>query len=187
VEFVPFWTGARRAKRQVFRAANAAARSDVDDETARKRVASAIETNRRGIKPVLAHLEAARPTFISDRSRRLLTAVSEDSPNVAPPPSQYATIFRREEELGRLPINEAFRSLIAIEPRLAGITATGSDLAMVLGPLASGGDDLSRSDLALSIASHYLEAQSEDGPELDTGCAYFDAPLVRVVLTGRMM
>lgn len=61
-----------------------------------------------------------RDDFESDRRYRLLAAVASRS-EVEPMPPWRASLFSEEQELGSLPMDQAFQKLAEVEPRLLDI------------------------------------------------------------------
>jgi hypothetical protein len=158
-------------------------------------------------RDALAILSTKRDQFDVDRAFRLLASVMANTP-VEPIPLERRGLFSLEEKLGRMPLDEAFAFLAERQPMLHQFipNARASDAAIAtsvneeiknthkddmptrvsaaVGPAAQHcSDPLLRSQLALSLASHYLAllAGAQDG---DISCSYFSSRKKRVTLSG---
>jgi hypothetical protein len=181
--------------RSISRRAMYYAHSGYTDEEAAARLRKDVGTNIKAARTALAGINRARSEFDGDRAFRLLDAVVREVP-VEAAPIASSELFAREEELGRLPLDEARAKLIALEPRLSSLwTAnatrrTGDDVPgqiehvnSLVGPGSENSDPLLRSQLALSVMHHVLA--TTDGDLLDTRqVSYFSAPRKRVVRAG---
>jgi hypothetical protein len=195
------------ARRAVLRAALRAAHSADSDEGARQRLKTELQADVGCLSQALDFLRTRRDRFDFDRAYRLLDAAITDTP-VEPIAVDRHDLFIGEEQLGRMPLSEAFVFLAKRRPVLNqferaakatnGVTQTllGDDaeaeddmgdtpphVSAVLGPGAQDcTNPLLRSQLALSIASQHLAilAGSHDG---DDSCSYFASPKKRMTLS----
>jgi hypothetical protein len=195
------------ARGVILRAALRAAHSTEPDEDARHRLKEELASKRQQAQDALTIFSRMREQFDTDRAYRLLHAAMTDTP-VQPIAAECYDLFLSEEQLGRMPLSEAFAFLAKRQPMLhqferAAAAADGvtwalqrSDTAAhddmldahphvstVLGPGAQDcTDPLLRSQLALSIASQHLAiiAGSHDGDDL---CSYFASPKKRMTLS----
>ena len=191
----------------ILRAALRCARSEASDQDAVKVLNESIGDDVGLARVALGRL-GNRTDFETDRARRVLRAAIKGTAVEAPNPNMVG-LFMREEQLGRLPINEALTILIELEPEiekiysaeLAGKSTPSSSyrspkvgrnvvppetlLSAVVGPNSQHSDELMRSTIALSVAAHCLSLQTGllNG---DTASSYFSAPLARVVKSGRL-
>jgi hypothetical protein len=165
------------AAQAVYGAATRQARRAVDDEQAKTTLGHEVYTHGDGVRKALELLRRDRTEFVSDRAYRLLDAVAREAP-VDAIAADELVIFEREEELGRASVAAAFAQLAEMEPRLnevaqcsrvatlessshasellAARRRQGALLRDLIGPLAQHDDPLIRSQLALSVVSHYL-------------------------------
>lgn len=184
----------------VMRAAQRAAHSSLDDETARTELRESLAQDPQVIDETLNHFRQ-RDTYIDDRAYRLLAATATDAP-VAPVSQELAELFAREEAIGRMPIERAYQRLAEIEPRLldlerqARIVQADDDagqrglpkhidqpLRRLVGAGADSDHELLHINLATSIAHHYLEFLAGDS-SLDTpDTPYFNSRSRRVVFS----
>jgi hypothetical protein len=161
------------------RAALRAAHSVESDEDARRRLKDEIASNGQGVREALAIFSKMREQYDTDRAYRLLYAVLTDTP-VEPVAADHRDLFSREEQLGRMPLTEAFSFLAKHQPMLLEAAAP---VSLLLGPAAQDCTDrLLESQLALSIASQHLAILdgSHDG---DDSCSYFLSPNKRMTLS----
>lgn len=184
-----------------------AAHSAEPDEDARRRLEGDLASNGQQAQDALTIFSRMREQFDTDRAYRLLYAAMTNTP-VQPIAADRRDLFISEEQLGRMPLSDAFAFLAKRQPQLYqfekaarvadGVTGpllgdnTGADDATVNAPpyvsalLGPGAQDctdpLLRSQLALSIASQYLAimAGSHDG---DDSCSYFASPKKRMTLS----
>ena len=97
--------------------------SPASDEEARDELARRVglrerlEDDQTAISDAAEHLGRKRESFVDDRAYRLFTAAMTGSA-VRPIDPAVADLFRRKEELGRMPLKEAFEQLAALDPRL---------------------------------------------------------------------
>ncbi len=68
------------------------------------------------VEEALTHFHR-RDDYIDDRTYRLLAAAAADT-TVAPIPLERVDLFAQEEEIGRMPMEQAFGRLAEIEPGL---------------------------------------------------------------------
>lgn len=184
-----------------------AARLAISDEDARKQLSEQLRNY-----PIDAQHDAVAGLgrsgegswYLSDRARRLLEAVVIGQA-VSPIEPDHADLYTREEELGRMPMLEAYRVLMTLVPELGGLrdeAETGSRslhpegkdegdethpslgrarairraAKELVGPKSKHPDPLVRSSLALGIVQRYLYAAS-GYTELGVGeMSYFEAP-----------
>ncbi len=182
--------------------ARAAAYSTLTDEQARERLLSSVEEDEIGLEVAIELSGRQRGDFISDRAFRLLAAVADGS-TVSPIDQTLASLFGQEEELGRLPLREAFNRLATMEPDLRYLATWEMDRTVDTShprPYDQGTDRQStdrqqsnhaaqqlvgvgarseipilRSDIAASIVRQYLEIDA-GRMRGDVGKPYFDAP-----------
>lgn len=191
--------------RVVRRAAARQARAPVEDEEARRQLEDEIFEHRAGIPDALRVLRATHGDFVTDRALRLLTAIACDAP-VEPIAADNAELFRREEMLGRMAVVDAYLRLAEIEPRLHKVAFArdappqasnrsvkrptdepyGRELHTLVGPCAQHSDPLIRSELALSLASHYLSILTGKLPRAQEAEPYFSAQRRVVVRSGAL-
>jgi hypothetical protein len=171
----------------VYRAACAAARREDSDTAAAELLRAEIRDDRRGVARALRWLGTNRDEYVCDRAYRVLHAIATNKP-VEPIRPAVAAVFEREAELGRAPLARAFEILVELEPRLRDLQSMedenvwGKRLTELLGPNALGDDALVRSQLALSVASHYLTFGSDGRASKDI--TYFAAPVKVVTRSG---
>jgi hypothetical protein len=195
------------ARGVISRASPRAAHSAEPDEDARRHLMEELASNGQHAQDALAIFERMRGQFDADRAYRLLYAAMTDTP-VQPIAADRRDLFLREEQLGRMPLSEAFGFLAKHQPVLyqlekatraavEHVTQALTDeaksrddsveaplhISALLGPSAQDcTDPLLRSQIALSIASQYLAivAGSHDG---DDSCSYFESPNKRMTLS----
>jgi hypothetical protein len=174
---------------EVSRKAVNVARSDMKDAQAVERLRGIAAEDSGGAARALEGLSRMRAEYSTDRAYRLLLA-AVDGVRVPLPPSELRELFDREEELGRLPIERAIAALVALEPRLGRTPREGApaidrsqllQLKGVIGPGSDNPDPLVRSNLALSVVSHYLELGGDGADPSDGEVSYFGARRKRVV------
>jgi hypothetical protein len=179
IEAMPSGKATREQTERVQPVAQAAkhlAYSTLDDEAARAELLSRVTAPPELLRETAIYLSRRREDYVRDRAYRLVSAAAADG-SVQPVPPERAEQFAREEALGRVSMEEAFKQLTAIEPALAAIeqqVRTGRHAAGGEGPstiskevqerlskLVGGGatrdDELLRSTLAGSLAGQYLE------------------------------
>ncbi len=182
------------------REARRAAHSTADDETAVAELRERLSGDANVRREAVIELSERRRDYIADRSYRLLSAASGGGA-VQPIPPERAELFRAEAELGWMPMEEAFRRLVALEPRLAAVEREAENLTPdaecsglppqlrerlhgLIGGGARGADELLGSTLATSIVHQYLSyisGQADCGPG---SLAFFEHPRKRFVATG---
>jgi hypothetical protein len=174
---------------EVSRKAVNVACSDMKDEQAVERLRGIAAKNSSGAARALEGLSRMRSEYSTDRAYRLLRA-AVDGVRVPLPPSESRELFDREEKLGRLPIERAIATLVALEPRLGRTASEGAPaigrsqllrLKSVMGPGSDNPDPLVRSNLALSVVSQYLELGDDGANPSDGEVSYFGARRKRVV------
>jgi hypothetical protein len=182
--------------------AEKAAHSRLGDSMAKAMLADCLDADSDSINSALALL-AGRNEYVSDRARRLLSAVHNNS-QVPQMPRELAGLFVLEETLGRMPLKEAFHHLTELEPRLATLgreiengqvqanrqgsgfpSKVSKELADLVGTGARGDDVVLHSSLAASLVRQYLEIKRGATSLGDVDTAYFDAPLKIRVRVGR--
>ena len=150
--------------RAVFGASLRVARSDLDDAQAQVALEREIRGHEAGVDRAAAMLGANRSEFVTDRAFRLLEAVLRHAP-VEMIGDERRELFSREENLGRAEIGVAFQSLADIEPQLDQWRRSGHTdgtvppvdrVSVIVGPRSRHPDALIRSQLALSVVSHYI-------------------------------
>ena len=153
-----------------------------------------LESDGAGVWDAVEWLGRDRGDYIGDRAYRLLTAAVAGLP-VRPIDPAVSDLFAREERLGRVPVEQAFEELAALEPKLlevrSRLTAAAAPvngptlwpsreaseaLRGVVGVAATSADPLLQTDLAHSIALHYLSIITTGGPGGERATPYFDAP-----------
>jgi hypothetical protein len=182
----PYWKAAREV-----------AYSSLSDEQALEELRSVIGSDERALAGAIESLADRRSDFLADRQFRLLTAIAENAP-VRPIDPALAVLFKQEEELGRLPLAQAFQRLTELEPGLGTLDNAGSELPdargkapenapagtsseeikRLVGIRARSGNALLMSDISASIVKQYVAIRSgRTRADLDT--PYFDAPRAR--------
>jgi hypothetical protein len=181
--------------RAVTRRVVSVACSEMGDEQALGRLRGFVEDDSRVARVAAEQLLSSRDEYATDRAYRLLVAAIDGTP-VGDPPDALKELFDRESELGRVPVERAFAILTELEPRLKdawaddyapdGRSVPAIDLARrsvkgLLGPGSENPDPLVRSNLALSVASHYVELGGDEADPDDRQASYFGARRKRVV------
>jgi hypothetical protein len=115
---VPYWMAARDL-----------AYSSMPDEQVQAELRSRLGTDDIALADAIEFSAHRRSDFISDRGFRLLSAVAEDAP-VRPIDPALVDLFNQEEEIGRLPLGEAFQRLAQLEPGLKGVAAQAESEAI---------------------------------------------------------
>lgn len=184
----------------VTRAAHKAAFSSLDDEAAKTKLGEQLKAEPH-VAEALAHFH--RPDdYIGDRAYRLLAAAAADTPMEPIPPAR-AELFAQEESIGRMPIEQAFQKLAAIEPGLLGLQGQAEAVAKNGDPrscnlpkhikeplhrLVGGGSrnlhEILHTNLATSIVHQYLETLAGNTRFGTPDIAYFDSPTKHFVATG---
>jgi hypothetical protein len=149
-----------------------------------------------------------REDYVGDRAYRILSAAVADGPVQRMPPERVG-LFAREEALGRMPMEEAFKQLVALEPTLAKIETDvlagdrrsdpdgGSPpegirllshgveerLRDLVGGAAERDDELLQSSLASSIVHQYLRILAGDTQLGKTSESFFETPRKSFVAT----
>jgi hypothetical protein len=188
-------------------AALRAAHSSQPDEDARRRLRDELGSSLNDASAALQILALHRDQFDMDRAYRLLSAAVRDVP-VLPISPDRDQQFSLEDQLGRMPLTDAFAVLAQRQPMLlqleASARATGASaradpttrpradsvktynlprVSTLLGHGApDGADPLLKSPLALSIASHYLEVVLECS-SADSTASYFSSPTKKMMLS----
>jgi hypothetical protein len=191
---------ARSSGTTILRAAQQAAYSARPDADAMQTLEPLIKAHPRAAHSALRHLTNMRYRFDFDRAYRLLAA-AVDQDSVRPTPPALRELFAREEQLGRMPLVEAFTLLANYEPRLREIadhsdTPTAptqptneSELALssphILLASRSDGDPLYTSELARSICHQYISI-IRDAHAGDLSRSYFALPNKLVILATRL-
>ena len=157
----------------VVRAANSVASRVVDDAAAKQQLIEKLTGKNAEILEVLKDSTfTGRDDYVRDRFYRLLSAIASDC-DVEPTPAWRAKLFGEEEQLGRMPIEQAFQHLAGIEPRLLSVEHMARSpgyqlekhdlpepMRRALTPLVGAGaendNELLRSNLATSICHQYL-------------------------------
>jgi hypothetical protein len=190
--------------RPVVHAARSAAYGRLDDAAAKAKLREELlrlKIDLEVLKEALDHYNR-QDQYIDDRSYRLLQAAVSDAA-VEPPPAGRAEFYAQEEELGRMPLESAFRRLAELEPALLELEPQARGLAEESGPdrcglperlrrrlgeLVGGGarsdHELLRGSLATSIVHQYLEVCAGNGVFPPPDIAYFDSPIKHFVMTG---
>jgi hypothetical protein len=141
-----------------------------------------------------------RGDFEGDRRYRLLAAVAAKS-EVEPMPPWRASLFSEEQQLGSLPMDQAFQKLAQIEPRLLDIERRAKlpdvrleenhglpkSINRDLHPLVGGGaerdNELLRSNLATSLVHQHLQALL-DPSAIRVDVSYWAAPRKVMIVSG---
>jgi hypothetical protein len=161
-------------------AAREIAHEDLSDPDARDKLRGQIvdgEPARRAVEL----LASGRDGYIKDRAYRLLTAAL-DQTDVRPIDPALREQFMREEELGRMPLEEAFAELAEREPALSELggeddpRAFENQAGKLIGVGARSADPLLRSDLAASVVAQYVGIR-QGRLEGDPRAPYLDAPI----------
>lgn len=183
----------------VHRAAMKAAQSSLDDEQAKAQLEERLEADPPVVEDTLAFLAHLRGDYIGDRAYRLLSACAAGT-RVQPIPPEQAQLFAEEAAIGRMPIEQAFRQLAEVEPRLLDLQRNAQTVRLREAPSGSHalpeemrlpldrlvGSDAARdspllhTDLATSIVHTYLHHLIGDMRLGAPDAAYFDGPRVVV-------
>jgi hypothetical protein len=192
---IPKGTRVTMDQREIYRKALKLACSEMSDRDAVGELRSIVGiVGERMARQSLSELGDGREEYMTDRAYRLLEAAVDGEP-VEAPPAELAGLFAREDALGRLPIGLAVERLTELEPRLkdvwpadvpdGGEASWSNDapraVKELLGPRMENPDPLVRSNLALSIASHFLALDKEGANPRDSETSYFSANRRRVV------
>jgi hypothetical protein len=189
---------------RIFRLTMDAARSSESDPRAAEALALTLSEASAGeLNTVMARLKRGSPSYLRNRAQRLLESVITGK-QVALAPDEFAELFSREEQLGRLPMLEAYDRLSVLEPGLKTLEDTvrswtpsshehdaanqlahirqqsevRREAATLTGAQARLDDPILRSNIALSIAQRYLYALLGDTQLGDPDTPYFAAPAV---------
>ena len=175
-------------------AAPGLAYSTLTDEEACTRLRKWIGGGSDALREAVESSARSRRGYISDRAYRLLNAAASNEP-VQPIDPATAELFRAEEDLGRLPLGEAFDRLAEREPKLARLRAEAEAEAASRPPddrwkgyqernarahrllrehLSRADDPLLGTFLARHMAAEYLRAIAEVGPPGDLTTPFFD-------------
>lgn len=129
-------------------------------------------------------LENRRHSYDYDRAYRLLVAALSNT-SVQPPEAGRRARLREEEELGRLPLKDAFERLVHVVPELAEmrrdleakpvqpLTSYSERITKLMGYGSSHQGDLAGSAMAAGIAMSYLEVLAGDTRRGDAQTPYF--------------
>jgi len=181
------------------RAALRAAHSELSDDEAVGVVRASREVSPDDIRCALKHYAGMRDRFDTDRAYRLLEAAATGE-SVQPIAREREGLFRREEKLGRSPLEAAFAVLaehwpglleLAVAAEASGrseISATEKarhrSRAVEMLLRAEKTDQLRSSPLAASIVEQYLSIL--DGTDQgDVSRSYFALPRKKIVRTTR--
>lgn len=179
---------AKSANRRVLlRRALQMAESDLKDDEAVDELREQAQSNSRAARRALKLLRPMRGEFVGDRAYRLLAAATNDAP-VEVVDADRRTLFTRERELSDRPIVDAIEQLIHLEPTLRAVLPenqpsdeTTRQVASIVGPGSSHKDPLVRSQLAISIVSHYLAIREGNTQLGNLSTPYRSAPRKVVV------
>lgn len=182
-------------------AAHKAAFSPLDDEAVKAKLLENLDAEPEIVEEAVAHFHRL-DDYIHDRSYRLLSAIAA-STAVAPAPPERAALFAQEEEIGRMPMEQAFQRLAEIEPGLVDLKIRAETLEkndyskgcglpkhikQSLHRLVGGGarsdNDLLHTTLATSIVHQYLEILAGNTRFGTPDISYFDSPIKHFVFTG---
>lgn len=172
--------------RLVFGASLTLAQSAKTDDEARVLLQGKVAQYPKGATHALTMLGSHRDSFEQDRAYRLLEAVVTHSP-VSEVDPQLGELFRREQELGNMPIEDAVAYISELEPRLIDLESSQARRDVVrrlVGPRATHDDPLVRTQLALSIMCHYISMEEGQISEECRGVSYFASPVKRVSQSG---
>ena len=104
--------------------------SDIDDETAASRLRAAFSQQKGGDRAVayaLDWLARARERQVGDRAYRIAQAAATGAP-VEPVEPARGALFGRLQEMGEMPIGEAYAELLRLVPELAGVVDAAEPL-----------------------------------------------------------
>jgi hypothetical protein len=185
----------------VTRAAHKEAYSSLDDESAKARLRERLEAEPEVVEEALTHF-LRRDDYIDDRAYRLLAAAAAGT-TVAPIPADRAELFRQEESIGRMPMEQAFERLAEIEPGLLDLKSQieavekngdrrdcglpkqiREPLHRLVGGGASSDHELLQTSLATSIVHQYLEMLAGNTRFGTPDISYFESPIKHFVATG---
>lgn len=166
--------------------------SSLEDSEAKAMLAERLSADPSSIDAARTVL-SRRCDYLSDRAYRLLSAIGDDTP-VAPMAQDLEQLFSQEEALGRMPLDQAFRYLAEMEPRLLnmeqqmikeladtehspGLTQSIHRALVDLVGVSAGRDrTLIGTNLAASIVRQYLEIRGGVTALGSINMPYFDAP-----------
>jgi hypothetical protein len=175
-------------------AAQGLAYSTLSDEEACARLREWIGAVDEVVQEAVESSARSRRSYAYDRAYRLLSAAADSAP-VQPVDPACAALFREEENVGRLPLDQAFDLLAAREPKLAELRAEAASQATTQRPDARwksyrerngqvihvlrehrrrADDPLLGTLLAQGIAMEYLRVIADVGPPRDLTESYFD-------------
>lgn len=170
-------------------AALALAQSDLSDQEALERLRDIAMSSEFGVQGIVQYMERRRDNYVGDRMYRLAEAVMTGQA-VEPQDYAFREQFRREEELGRLPLEIAFEQLVGIIPDLSDWRVAVENeglhvpqmrrLEKIVGPNANQSNALARSDIARAVATTYLGIIAGDTRRGGADIPYF-------VIRGRSM
>jgi hypothetical protein len=185
----------------VLRVARKAAYSSLDDEAAKAMIRERLDVEAPVVEEALTHFRR-RDDYIDDRTYRLLAAAAADT-RVAPIPADRTELFRQEESIGKMPMEQAFQRLAEIEPGLLDLKSQveavekncdpGScglpkhikePLHRLVGGGASSDHELLHTSLATSIVHQYLEILTGNTRFGTPDISYFESPIKHFVATG---
>lgn len=185
----------------VLRAAHKAAYSSLDDESAKANLGEHLEAEPEVVEEALTHF-LRRDDYIDDRAYRLLAAAAADT-TVAPTPPERTDLFAQEEEIGKMPMEQAFERLAEIEPGLLDLKSQieavekngdrrdcglpkqiREPLHRLVGGGASSDHELLHTSLATSIVHQYLEMLAGNTRFGTPDISYFESPIKHFVATG---
>jgi hypothetical protein len=129
-------------------------------------------------------LETHRHSYDYDRAYRLLVAALTNTP-VQPPEASRRARLKEEEELGRLPLRDAFERLGHVVPELAemrrdleakhgrSLASYSEEIKKLMGHGSPHEGELAGSAIAIGIARSYCEVLAGDTRRGDAGTPYF--------------
>lgn len=170
--------------RRIIKASVSLARTSRDDECLvvqlRQQIAEDIDAAWR----MKVHLETRRRSYDYDRAYRLLVAALTNTP-VQPPEACRQVRFKEEEELGRMPLGEAFDRLVHVVPELDEMRRSleskpfqtlrphFDQIKKLMGSASPHDGDVAGSTIAVGIAMNYLLVLTGDTRRGNADTPYF--------------
>lgn len=183
--FVHLFSGSETVSaRKILRASLPLARTSQDDECLVAQLQQWIAEDIDAAWRVKVRLETRRRSYDYDRAYRLLVAALTSTP-VQPPEACRQVRLKEEEELGRMPLRDAFDRLVHVVPELDEMRRSleakpfqnlGPHFDKVKTLMGNGSPhdgDVAGSTIAVGIAMNYLEVLTGDTRRGNADTPYF--------------